>query len=103
MKSQLLPCLLQISSLVAAVFVCWMAWPAQDVLAPESTGEIGFLGVVVVAKYAAYGFRAIIAVGLAGVIFSAFMLLRHLAVEPNSQDSTNTEPVDNIAPRNPFN
>lgn len=85
-----------------SLFAGWMTWPSQNLVAPESTGEIGFMGELVVAKYAVYFFRCFIAIGLVGIVFAAFMFLARLATEPDSPEPITTEPEDNIIPRNPF-
>jgi hypothetical protein len=89
-------------AVVLSLFAGWMTWPSQHLVAPESTGEIGFMGDLVVAKYAVYFFRCFIAIGLVSIVFAAFMFLARLATEPDSPESINTEPEDNIIPRNPF-
>ncbi|WP_404307561.1 hypothetical protein [Neorhodopirellula lusitana] len=49
----------------------WLAWPSEDMIAPEKTGEIGFMGMVVVAKYIGYTVRVLAAVLIGAVAFTA--------------------------------
>lgn len=49
----------------------WLAWPSEDMIAPEKTGEIGFMGMVVVAKYIGYAMRVLAAVLFGVVAFLA--------------------------------
>ncbi|WP_283435472.1 hypothetical protein [Neorhodopirellula lusitana] len=49
----------------------WLAWPSEDMIAPEKTGEIGFMGMVVVAKYIGYTVRVLAAVLIGTVAFTA--------------------------------
>jgi hypothetical protein len=73
----------------------WLAWPSVDMIAPEKTGEIGFMGMVVVAKYVGYTMRALAAVLVGAVAFSAAISGGILAAEKFSHsDSQAVAPPD---------
>ena len=40
-----------------AILTVYLAWPSSEMIAPEETGEIGFMGIVVIVKYVSYGTR----------------------------------------------
>lgn len=86
-----------------SVLTGWMAWPSRALIAPESTGEIGFMGLLVVAKFAVFFLRCFIAIGLGGIVLAMFMFLGSHAAQPDLSEAASTEPEEDIIPRNPFN
>ncbi|TWT59293.1 hypothetical protein [Allorhodopirellula solitaria] len=66
---------------IAWLAIAWFTWPSKEMIAPEETGEIGFLGIVVVTKYIGYILRAAASILLASVSFSAVLTLSIIAVD----------------------
>jgi hypothetical protein len=65
--------------------VAWLVWPSASMVEPEKTGEIGFMGVVVVAKYVGYTIRAVVAAALAITAFTVCVYFGVLAAETVSK------------------
>jgi hypothetical protein len=61
--------------------VAWLVWPNASMIAPEKTGEIGFMGMVVIAKYVGYTIRSVIAVVLAIAAFTVCVFFGVLSAE----------------------
>ena len=62
-----------------AIVAVYLAWPSSQILAPEKTGEIGFMGIVVIVKYVSYGTRIMGAFTLgAATLFAVIASSRRL-------------------------
>lgn len=64
--------------------VLWGVWPSADMIAPESTGEIGFMGMVVVVKYVRYAAGALFAIAAASAVFAGLIYLGGLVAKGRS-------------------
>lgn len=59
------------ASILVAVAFAVVLWPNSSIVAPEKTGEIGFMGLVVITKYIHYFFRLIAAIVIPIAFFNA--------------------------------
>ena len=54
-----------------SILAVYLTWPNSQMIAPEKTGEIGFMGIVVIAKYFGYGTRIMGSITLGAATFFA--------------------------------
>ncbi|GAA5509889.1 hypothetical protein Rcae01_05394 [Novipirellula caenicola] len=84
MPPKLIFALFVLFSLACFAAVLWGVWPSADMLAPESTGEIGFMGMVVIAKYIRYAVGALTAIATASAVSAGLIYVGGLVAAARS-------------------